>query len=514
MIKLSDIATIASARGEKPAIVCLDYTVSWDVLNISVNNIIAALRSKFDIVQIKQAVFVSDNRVDLVSMMAAFSSLGIPLSGIDYTLEPEAIRRAMRAISSDFLIVASNCMGLERAHALVHAAGCPVIDLDNAIEGALPFSTLLLPYDGTWGEADISQAAKRSFRSVLFTSGTSGDPKPVVRHRSIDARRFAYFTQRYGLNSLDRYLVTIPLYHVAGSGWARHFMSLGATLYLGPVNQPDVLSDMVIKYNITAMVTTPINLAGIVAKLAANGNMPKHALRFVLVGGKNFTPTQKQQTIKTLGPVVYEYYGSTETGVNTIAEPGDLLQYPKSVGRPYSGNQIAVVDDQTRVVPPGVAGQVAVSSYLMMDHYADGNANDIHLDGVRFVVTPDRGYLDDDGRLYVFNRSSGIGGNFNVYAVEDRLRHLSGIKDVAIMMDSGRQRGERFAGDCALVLDSGRDDHGKVIEIACMVLEDAGIEYHRVSVVPRIPYNLTGKVLWSELDLILNTYAPGSRQAA
>lgn len=111
MIKLSDIATIASARGEKPAIVCLDYTVSWDVLNISVNNLIAALRSKFDIGHIKQAVFVSDNRVDLVSMMAAFSSLGIPLSGIDYTLEPEAIRRAMRAISSDFLIVASNCMG-------------------------------------------------------------------------------------------------------------------------------------------------------------------------------------------------------------------------------------------------------------------------------------------------------------------------------------------------------------------------------------------------------------------
>jgi acyl-coenzyme A synthetase/AMP-(fatty) acid ligase len=405
-------------------------------------------------------------------------------------------------------------MGLERARTLVRASGCPVIDLDNAVEGALPLSTLLLPYDGTWGDAEISQAAKRPFRSVLFTSGTSGDPKPVMRHRSIDARRFTYFSQRYGFNSQDRYLVTIPLYHVAGGGWARHFMSLGATLYLGPVNQPDVLSDMIVKHNITATVTTPINLAGIISALLANGNEREHALRFVLVGGKNFSPTQKQHAIKTLGPVVYEYYGSTETGVNTIAEPEDLLQHPKSVGRPYSGNHVVVVDDQARIVPPRAAGQVAVSSYLMMDHYADGSANEIYIDGERFIVTPDRGYLDESGRLYVFNRSSGKDGDFDVYMVEDQLRYFTGIKDVAIMMDSGGQASERRTGDCALVLEPGRDDDCKVIEVARRVLENAGIQHRRVSVVPRIPYNLSGKVRWNELDLMLSANAASFQLAA
>lgn len=514
MIKLSDIATIASSRAEKRAIVSPDYTVSWRALELLVNNMITALRCKFDTDQIKQAVFVSDNRAELVMIMAAFSTQGIPLSGVDYTLEPETALRAMRAIGADFLIVASSSMGLERTRALVRAAGCPVIDLDNAVEGAMPLSTLLLPHDDTWDEDAISHAAKRPFRSVLFTSGTSGDPKPVVRHRSIDARRFAYFTQRYGFNSMDRYLVTIPLYHVAGSGWARNFMSLGATLYLGPVNQPDVLSDMIIRHKITATVTTPINLTGIISKLLADENEPEHALRFVLVGGKNFSPTQKRHAIKTLGPVVYEYYGSTETGVNTIAEPEDLLHHPHSVGRPYSGNQVVVIDGQARVVSPGVAGQVAVSSYLMMDHYADGSANDIHIDGARFMVTPDRGCLDENGRLYVFNRSSGKDGDLDVYTVEDRLRYIAGIKDVAIMMGAGRQSGQRRTGDCALVLKSGHDDDGNVIEIASKVLENAGIDCRRVRVVPKIPYSLSGKVRWNDLDLMLDGNPSGFTQAA
>jgi acyl-coenzyme A synthetase/AMP-(fatty) acid ligase len=514
MIKLSEIATIASARAERPAIISADYTLSWAALEASVSNLIAALRSKFNTDHIKQAVFVSDNRTELVMMMAAFSSLGIPLSGIDYTLPPETIARSMRAIDADLLILASASIGQEAAQTLISTAACPAIDLDNLNPVALPLSTLLLPYDRPWDETDASLAAKRPFRSVLFTSGTSGDPKPVVRTRSADARRFAYFTQRYGFNSLDRFLVTIPLYHVAGSGWARHFMSLGATLYLGPVNQPHMLAKILLKYAITTTVTTPVNLAGMTAALVANGDEQKHKLRFVLVGGKNFSPVQKRYMIETLGPVVYEYYGSTETGVNTIAEPQDLLQYPQSVGKAYNGNKILILDDQGQVAAPGAIGQVAVASYLIMDHYADGHANAVVINGERLLITPDRGQCDQEGRLYVFNRSSGKDGDFDVYSVEDQLRHLRGIKDVAIMLETANDNSTERIGDCALVLDANASNKNSFVEIAREVLNAAGILHRSIKVISNIPYNLSGKVRWKELGTLLNANTSDFLQAA
>jgi acyl-CoA synthetase (AMP-forming)/AMP-acid ligase II len=509
MIKLEDIKTITAARGEMPALVSPDYTLSWSALCASVRHLVEVVRDLCAEAPIAQAAFISDNRPELVTLMAAFATEGIPLTGVDYSLPAPLIARALRKIEPSVVFVASRAIGLAAARELQAAHRGRLIDLDGVLPGAIALSTLQLPRKAPPREPQ----PRLPFRSVVFTSGTSGDAKPVLRSRSIDGRRFAYFTQRYGFHACDRFLVSIPLYHVAGSGWARHFMGLGATLYLAPVLRHDVQAQWVLQHGITATVTTPPSVGGLVDALTRAGRQRDTRLRFVLVGGKNFSPSQKRRALDALGPVVYEYYGSTETGVNTIAEPHDLAVRPDSVGRPYDGNRVVILDDQDRFAPTGQHGRVAVSSYLMMDRYADCPANEVQVAGERFLITPDRGYFDEDGRLYVLNRSSGKDGNFDTYGVEETLRALPGVRDLALMLRPDLDNGVERVADCALVLD----DAASAAELCRRVRElllHAGLAPRHVRALQAVPYSLSGKVRWNELQQQLEAASQRDRMAA
>jgi acyl-coenzyme A synthetase/AMP-(fatty) acid ligase len=289
-------------------------------------------------------------------------------------------------------------------------------------------------------------------------------------------------------------------------------MSLGATLYLGPVEQPEAQAEWVLQHGITATVTTPPSISRLARTLARAGRQRDTQLRFVLVGGKNLSPSQKHQLLETLGPVVYEYYGSTETGVNTIAEPADLMACPESVGRPYDGNRVVILDEAGRLLPAGLQGRVAVSSYLMMDHYADGSANDTRIDGERFLLTPDAGFFDAQGRLHVLNRACGKDGNFDTYGVEEQLRALPDIVDLAVMVRTDAPDGARVA-DCGFTLAP----QASAVQLRSQVrafLKNAGLVPRHVEALAAIPYSLSGKVRWSELERLLREAQPPRAVAA
>jgi acyl-coenzyme A synthetase/AMP-(fatty) acid ligase len=497
MIKLTDISEIAMARPESPALVCTDYSLSWRSVEASVSHLAAALCEHIDLSTVGQAVFISKNRIELILMMAAFSTIGVPLCGIDYTLDAEGMRDAMRMVGADCVVISTRQVGSVAALALRDLRSRPVIDLDDALDGAIHLSMLTSPCRAK----RLQPPPSRPARIVAFTSGTSGAPKPTLRTASTDARRFGYFTRRYGFHADDRYLLNMPLYHVAGSGWARHFMGLGAAIFLAPVDQPTRMADIILRRRVTAMVTTPFNLAGIISAFNSPGISSAHALRFVLVGGKSFGPSEKAQAIAALGPVVHEYYGSTETGVNTIAEPDDLKAYPASVGRPYEGNRIIILDEKNNPLPVEGRGRIAVSSYLLMDGYIGAPANEVMIEGVRFLVTPDRGYLDQESRLYVLNRASGAVGNLDVYTIENALRGISGVRDVAVI--TGEEGHDGVSAYCALVLDEFADKR-EAVSNACAILACTRLACREVRVIDHIPHSLSGKVRWSELAALMS----------
>lgn len=502
MIKHGDIAAIALARPDMPALVSVERTVTWQQFADEVATLVKGLQQQFDLRQVSQMAFVSENRVELVLLLAAFSTLGITTTGIDYLLDSGHARRAIETVSADFLVLSSRQTGAAWAEQLTQGWSAPVIDLDSG--PAWRSLTDSLQLESSAG-ADVATAPARPFRAVAYTSGTSGDAKATLRTRSGDARRFHYFTTRYALHADDRYLLTIPLYHVAGNGWARHFLSIGASLHLIDIARPQSMMQAVREQRVTAMVTTPINLTRILDDLEAQASPVEHALRFVVVGGKNFSPSQKRRALRALGPVVYEYYGSTETGVNTIAEPPDLHAYPDSVGRPYAEQRIVAVDETGGVLPVGQAGRLAVSSFLLMDHYLGAPTNELIINGERYLLTPDHGYLDEDGRVYILNRSAGKVHNYNTYLVEERVRTLPGVRDVAILIDPAIGEAPDSA-DCAITLRQ----EGSVDMLALLDQVRDTLTAHRlrgrvVRVVDTIPYSLSGKIRWREVEHLLAT---------
>jgi acyl-coenzyme A synthetase/AMP-(fatty) acid ligase len=119
--------------------------------------------------------------------------------------------------------------------------------------------------------------------------------------------------------------------------------------------------------------------------------------------------------------------------VNVLSDPDDMLECPASVGRPYDGNQVRILDRNNKPLSAGETGRVAISSYMLMDEYHDGSKPFIVLEGEHYFLMADYGYLDDSGRLFLMNRNGETYNKHDVYRIEEKIRALPCIKDVALI---------------------------------------------------------------------------------
>lgn len=494
MIALEKIFMFSVSMPNRPAIVLGEDVLTWRELYSSTQACIQYIRQRFDNKIPQQACVVSPNRLELIPWMAAMSSLGVPTVGLDYTLSAQSIQRFLIELKVDVFIFSN----IERARvgevASFKIPSVLHIDLDT-------ISAIVKSETKSAVNLEELIASRPAFRAIGLTSGTSGDPKVVVRTRSFDQQRFGFFTQQYNFGACDRFLVSMPLYHAAGNGWARMFMSLGATIYLASIDSPQDLAIELHKNAITATVMTPPLLDRVLDQLdTSSDSHTKLALRWVLVGGKHFGVSQKLRALKRLGKVVYEYYGTTETGVNTIAQPEDLLETPSSVGRSFEGNALAIINPDSDLLPPYKIGAVAVSSYMNMDHYANGTAHAVQIDGTRYLVTPDQGYLDKQGRLFLMNRAANANDDTPVYLLENEIRDLPCVADVALLCKANS------VVDCAIVLRHTDVDVQHVLSNVRTLIFNRNLIPGDCHPLSAIPYSLTGKVREQILRSLLSTH--------
>lgn len=492
MINLHQIASFTLEKGTEAAIVHQGQSLSWQQLQKQTESYVTYLVNHYKGMLPRQVCYIAKNRIDLFPWLAAFATLSIPVVGLDYTLPLNTLQAMAKKINADFILLSSSVLGLHDdlpAFGNSHFTGGKLFDLDAP-------SLAVISAIGANIQHHVLPSA-RPFSSVSFTSGTSGIPKAVRRSRAFDQRRFRYFTERYGFNSADRFMVSMPLYHAAGNGWARLFLSLGATLYLSDSCDTKAMAKMLDQHKITATVFSPVQLAGVVEQRLQHELAPPSTLRWVLVGGRNFTAVEKLHAQQGLGPVIYEYYGTTESGVNTIAEPNDLRDYPHSVGRAYDGNRIAIISAKGDVLAHGEIGTVCIASYMTMDDYIDGGASFVTLaEGGRYFVTPDQGYLDADGRLYLLNRAGDKGQHTPLYPLENALRSLPCIHDLAFLLEDGWIK-------CAFTTRKASSDTHRLQQRMFQIAESENIRLMQCHRVVEIPYLPSGKVRIRDLENML-----------
>ncbi|MGF1873115.1 AMP-binding protein [Photobacterium indicum] len=426
MIPLEKIKEISAARGSKNAIITDDKNVTWSELHAIVSTITSNLTRKFDPNSDLAMCYLTPNRLELIYLMSAAATLKIPCTGIDYTQDACKLEAMLQATNCKILVTSSSYCVENNINLLELSRHSTIIDIDNTLKNSILYEDLIAETEESVNSILLQP---KSFKSISFTSGTSGVPKSVIRNKSFDGRRFSFFTTRYGFSSKDRHLLAMPLYHAAGSGWSRLFMQLGATKSHDTAHMAELLKSEWIS---TSAMTPPL-LNEVVRHYSDFGVSPNsNNLSFIIVGGKHFHPQAKLQAINTLGPVIHEYYGTTETGVNVLAEPKDLISNPTSVGKAYDGNNILVLDKDGNVLPPNEVGRIAISSYMNMDGYGNQETEFIELDGERYLITAETGEIDPEGNLYLRNRTQGQ-SNLNVYELENEIKHLPGIKDLAML---------------------------------------------------------------------------------
>lgn len=473
MIKYGALENHAAARPHATALVDVasGRRFGWAELAELVGRVATGLSTMIEDTTRVRAAFVAENRWEIVVLAGAAATIGLPLVGVDHSLPAEHVAACLRQVQPSVLVVSP------AQRELVDAA----LELLAADGGLSTTPTVVLLGSATWAElldrpVDRDSWLALPFEGLGFTSGTTGAPKLVLRSRSFEARRQQDVTAFFGITADDVYLNTVPLYHASGPGWARIFATNGATVVLVPAGDPAAAAAALVREHVTASLIVPPALAGILDHLDASTPL---AVRSVITGGRHISPALAARCRRLLGDVLHVYYGTTETGLNTLTARGELDSRPNSAGKPFPGNEILILDDGNQPLPAGRRGRVAIAGYMLADTYAAAPAPVVEVAGRTAWLTADTGHLDDEGRLHVTARDLAPDAwHVNVVALEAHLKDVLPVADVVVLAGT----------EITIAYTPGvhQDD-----VLAAAHIE--GVEV-RAFEVPAIPYSPTGKV--------------------
>nr|HPH66940.1 AMP-binding protein [Kofleriaceae bacterium] len=208
-----------------------------------------------------------------------------------------------------------------------------------------------------------------------------------------------------------------------------------------------------------------------------------------------------RQVLEQWGPVLFNFYGSTETGLVTIAGPLDHTQRPGTIGKAMRGNTIRLLDDDGKPVAVGGIGELyARNSTLMAGYHRNAEAtNSAARDG--FYSVGDLARVDADGFYYLESRKHDmvISGGVNIYPreIEDHLHTHPAILEAAVVGIPDPEWGETLKA-FIVCRDGQAITDVDVIEFCRSGLADYK-RPRKVVFLAELPRNPTGKVLKRDL---------------
>jgi long-chain acyl-CoA synthetase len=289
--------------------------------------------------------------------------------------------------------------------------------------------------------------------SMIYTSGTTGHPKGVRRlvgtgDLATVADYYADSFRVFGAWPGMRTVITGPMYHSAPYAYAiTAARGLDGFLVLQDRFEPEQLLALVERHAITSLYLVPTMFVRLLRlPREVRDRYDLSSLRNVSHTAAPCPPDVKRGLIEWLGPIVTEFYGSTEVGLVAGCNSEEWLAHPGTVGRPLATCTIQILDEN------GPMNQGEVGEIFMR---AGGFTDFTEVERGGLITCGDVGYFDHDGYLYVCDRVRDmiISGGVNIYPIEIEacLLQLDGVADCAVFGVPDPEFGEAVAAAIQLV---------------------------------------------------------------
>ena len=311
--------------------------------------------------------------------------------------------------------------------------------LAQACQARLRWQGLPAPQGPLRADACPHRASADELASLVFTSGTTGEPKGVMlSHRALAANTLAV-QQTLPMSPADITLCVLPFHYAFGSSVLHTHLSLGATLVLeNSFMYPQRIVQRMAEASVTHFYGVPSSFYLLLERgqLAAR---PLPTLRHVAQAGGPMDPARIDRFLEAVpGVGFWVMYGQTEACSRlTTLTPAERLLRPTSVGRPLQGIRLQVRDANGCELPPGEVGELWAQGPNLMSGYwqAPDETATVLVD--RWLHTGDIGHLDEEGFLFLHGRSREIlkvgAHRVSPHEIERCIQAVPGVQECAVV---------------------------------------------------------------------------------
>lgn len=449
---------------------------------------------------------ISDNDHRIFDVYWAAQRTGLYLTAINYRLKPEEVAYIVQNSGAKAIFVGGGVADSVKAWT----------DL-STLDWRVSFNPGLVGHVELESIIATSSTERPVYEprgaDMLYSSGTTGRPKgvrPPLPDRHVKEPGdsvVAMFGGAFGFTSETVYLSPAPLYHAAPLRTCAAVHALGGTAVVMDQFEAEGALDAIDRYKITASQWVPTMF---VRMLKLDSTIKKRydirSMEIAIHSAAPCPPEVKEQMLAWWGPIIHEFYSSTEVNGITVIGPADWVRKRGSVGRPILG-KIHICDDLGDELSSGQDGLVYFERDQMpFEYYLDPEKtrSTQHPNHPTWTAVGDIGHVDEEGFLFLTDRKAFmiISGGVNIYPqeVENVLALHPAISDVAVIGVPDQEMGEQVK---AVVVPSAGT-------IASPELEQSIIDFVKsqvasfkaprsVDFVDTLPRTPTGKLVKGEL---------------
>jgi len=473
----------ANATPAHPALVWREHTWTYAQLDQDVQTLAGRLHAA-GLRNGQRAALLVQNNPDHILLIHALMRLGVTMVPLNLRLTGDELHWQLEHSACDWLLhdksTTAQADGIQttRAH---HLALETLPDADSISPRAFDLAAPLV---------------------IIHTSGTTGHPKGAVQTLGNHFYSAIASAFRSGTQPDDRWLLTIPLYHVGGLAILLRCCLYGTTVVLPSnlkFNAASLLDDIK-QQGITLVSLVPTMLQRML-EVAPELDFFSN-LRLILLGGAATPHHLLEKACKFNIPIALTY-GLTEAASQVATStPDQTRAKPGCVGSPLMFTSIRIVDAHDEPLPSGQIGEIVVSGPTVMSGYDSNPQATAQALRNGALHTGDLGYLDDDGDLWVLTRRTDliVSGGENVYPSEVErvlLTHPS-IREACVVGVDEELWGQRVS--AMITLHPGANTSSDELQTFCRQ-HLAGYKLPReIRLVDTLPQTASGKIQRSEVQ--------------